>query len=42
MFFFQKEEADEAWVKFSSPDGDHIKYLNIYRNYKSAKADKVL
>ena len=37
----QQERALAARQKFSSPDGDHITKLNIYRAYKAVKGNKV-
>lgn len=37
----QREKAMAAREKFSSPEGDHITLLNIYRGYRSAKGNKV-
>ena len=37
----QREEAVEVRRKFTSPDGDHMTYLNMYRSYRGVKGDKV-
>ena len=37
----KREEATAVRHKFSSPDGDHLTLLNIYRAYKAVKGNKV-
>lgn len=37
----QREKALAAREKFTSPEGDHVMLLNVYRGYKGARGSKV-
>lgn len=36
-----KNQADEAKMKFSHIDGDHLTFLNVYHAYKQSKINDI-